>query len=290
MKKKFFLILSLGLLLTSCDFQARDEFEKQLAADEKKVDKDFKMPDISYEKAGEESSTNNDNKTDEKLDLTNLYGSGKAGTNLNPADAVGNIIDTSIGESQIGISLRPSSQVAGAYSTILSYKRNNELTEREFGPIAGINGLNTVVTFDKVSSDSGPMLLVSQVTINNGETYSAYYIFNKFMSLMDYLVFRTSTNDTTPTVERLDDIVEYTDQAIPGDLNKAIKNRMEAEDRYLPSLLDVYGINYKSVKSLYENKEMDIGYLPDITGKDRILLTKTTTSTDNMGMNIDMEK
>ena len=290
MKKKFFLILSLGLLLTSCDFQARDEFEKQLAADEKKVDKDFKMPDISYEKAGEESSTNNDNKTDKKLDLTNLYGSGKAGTNLNPADAVGNIIDTSIGESQIGISLRPSSQVAGAYSTILSYKRNNELTEREFGPIAGINGLNTVVTFDKVSSDSGPMLLVSQVTINNGETYSAYYIFNKFMSLMDYLVFRTSTNDTTPTVERLDDIVEYTDQAIPGDLNKAIKNRMEAEDRYLPSLLDVYGINYKSVKSLYENKEMDIGYLPDITGKDRILLTKTTTSTDNMGMNIDMEK
>lgn len=290
MKKKFFLILSLGLLLTSCDFQARDEFEKQLAADEKKVDKDFKMPDISYEKAGEESSTNNDNKTDEKLDLTNLYGSGKAGTNLNPADAVGNIIDTSIGESQIGISLRPSSQVAGAYSTILSYKRNNELTEREFGPIAGINGLNTVVTFDKVSSDSGPMLLVSQVTINNGETYSAYYIFNKFMSLMDYLLFRTSTNDTTPTVERLDDIVEYTDQAIPGDLNKAIKNRMEAEDRYLPSLLDVYGINYKSVKSLYENKEMDIGYLPDITGKDRILLTKTTTSTDNMGMNIDMEK
>lgn len=290
MKKKFFLILSLGLLLTSCDFQARDEFEKQLAVDEKKVDKDFKMPDISYEKAGEESSTNNDNKTDEKLDLTNLYGSGKAGTNLNPADAVGNIIDTSIGESQIGISLRPSSQVAGAYSTILSYKRNNELTEREFGPIAGINGLNTVVTFDKVSSDSGPMLLVSQVTINNGETYSAYYIFNKFMSLMDYLVFRTSTNDTTPTVERLDDIVEYTDQAIPGDLNKAIKNRMEAEDRYLPSLLDVYGINYKSVKSLYENKEMDIGYLPDITGKDRILLTKTTTSTDNMGMNIDMEK
>ena len=290
MKKKFFLILSLGLLLTSCDFQARDEFEKQLAADEKKVDKDFKMPDISYEKAGEESSTNNDNKTDEKLDLTNLYGSGKDGTNLNPADAVGNIIDTSIGESQIGISFRPSSQVAGAYSTILSYKRNNELTEREFGPIAGINGLNTVVTFDKVSSDSGPMLLVSQVTINNGETYSAYYIFNKFMSLMDYLVFRTSTNDTTPTVERLDDIVEYTDQAIPGDLNKAIKNRMEAEDRYLPSLLDVYGINYKSVKSLYENKEMDIGYLPDITGKDRILLTKTTTSTDNMGMNIDMEK
>lgn len=51
MKKKFFLILSLGLLLTSCDFQARDEFEKQLAADEKKVDKDFKMPDISYEKS-----------------------------------------------------------------------------------------------------------------------------------------------------------------------------------------------------------------------------------------------
>lgn len=290
MKKKFFLILVLVLALTSCEFQSRADFEKELANAEKTSEKDFVMPDIRYEKAGDNQDPANEEKSEEKLDLTNLYGSGKAGNNLNPADAVGNIIDTRIGDSQIGVSLRQSTQVAGAYSTMLSYKKNNELTEREFGPVAGVGGLNTIVSFDKINSDSGPMLLVSQVTINNGETYSAYYIFNKFMSLMDYLVFRTSTSDTTPTVERLGDVVEYTDQAFAGDINQAIKSRMEAEERYLPSMLDIYGINHRPVTSLYENREMDIGYLPDVKGEDRILLTKTTTSTDNMGMNIDIEK
>ena len=290
MKKKFFLILVLVLALTSCEFQSRADFEKELANAEKISEKDFVMPDIRYEKAGDNQASANEEKSEEKLDLTNLYGSGKAGNNLNPADALGNIIDTRIGDSQIGVSLRQSTQVAGAYSTMLSYKKNNELIEREFGPVAGIGGLNTIVSFDKINSDSGSMLLVSQVTVNNGETYSAYYIFNKFMSLMDYLVFRTSTSDTTPTVERLGDVVEYTDQAFAGDINQAIKNRMEAEERYLPSMLDIYGINHRPVTSLYENREMNIGYLPDVTGEDRILLTKTTTSTDNMGMNIDIEK
>lgn len=290
MNKKFFLSLGLILALTSCEFQSRADFEKELEAEDSTSEKDFAMPDIRYEKAGDEPESSGEEKSEDKLDLTNLYGSGKAGKTLNPADAVGNIIDTKIGDSQIGVSLSPSSQTSGAYSTMLSYKRNNELTEREFGPVAGISGLNTIVTYDKINSDSGPMLLVSQITINNGETYSAYYIFNKFMSLMDYLVFRTSTDNTMPTVERLGDVVEYTDQAVPGDINKAIKNRMETEERYLPSMLDIYGIKHRPVTSLYENREMDIGYLPDVTGEDRILLTKTTTSAQNMGMNIDIEK
>lgn len=290
MNKKFFLSLGLILALTSCEFQSRADFEKELAAEDSASEKDFVMPDIRYEKAGDEPESSGEEKTEAKLDLTNLYGSGKAGKTLNPADAVGNIIDTKIGDSQIGVSLSPSSQTSGAYSTMLSYKRNNELIEREFGPVAGISGLNTIVTYDKINSDSGPMLLVSQITVNNGETYSAYYIFNKFMSLMDYLVFRTSTDNTMPTVERLGDVIEYTDQAVPGDINKAIKNRMETEERYLPSMLDIYGIKHRPVTSLYENREMDIGYLPDVTGEDRILLTKTTTNAQNMGMNIDIEK
>ena len=290
MKKNLFLSMGLILALTSCEFQSRADFEKELAAEDSASEKDFVMPDIRYEKAGDEPASSGEEKSEDKLDLTNLYGSGKAGKTLNPADAVGNIIDNKIGDSQIGVSLSPSSQTSGAYSTMLSYKRNNELTEREFGPVAGISGLNTIVTYDKINSDSGPMLLVSQITVNNGETYSAYYIFNKFMSLMDYLVFRTSTDNTMPTVERLGDVIEYTDQAVPGDINKAIKNRMETEERYLPSMLDIYGIKHRPVTSLYENREMDIGYLPDVTGEDRILLTKTTTNAQNMGMNIDIEK
>lgn len=290
MKKNFFVILAMIISLSACDFQSRADFEKEIATAEKKQDKDFVMPDITYRKTGEEETDTVREKSEDDLDLGNLYGSGKSGNNLNPADAVGNIVDTNVGDSQIGISLSPSSQRAGAYSTILSYKRNNELTEREFGPVTGITGINTTVTFDKINSESGPMLLVSQVTVDNGETYSVYYLFNKFMSLMDNLVFRTSVNDTSPTVERLGDVVEYTDQAIPGSLDQAITNRMEAEARYLPSMLDIYGVKHRPLTSLYDNRQMDLGYLPDITGEDRILITRTTTTTQNMGMNIDIEK
>lgn len=290
MKKKFFAIFAILLSLSACDFQSRADFEKELSAADKKEDKNFVRPKIAYQKAGEEENTSPKEKSEDDLDLINLYGTGKNGKNLNPQDAVGNIIDTNIGDSQFGISLRPSSQMQGAYSAILSYKRNNELTEREFGPIAGVNGINTTVTFDKISSESGPMLLVSQVSINNGETYSAYYLFNKFMSLMDYLVFRTSTENIMPSVERLGDVVEYTDQAVAGDLNQAITNRMHTEDRYLPSMLDIYGVKYRPLTILYQNKEIDMGYLPDITGENRILITRTTSSSENMGMNIDIEK
>ncbi|WP_416334823.1 hypothetical protein ACKRLN_08005 [Anaerococcus sp. DFU013_CI05] len=290
MKKKFFAIFAILLSLSACDFQSRADFEKGLSDADKKEDKNVAMPKITYQKAGEEENTSPKEKSEDDLDLINLYGTGKNGKNLNPQDAVGNIIDTNIGDSQFGISLRPSSQMQDAYSTILSYKRNNELTEREFGPVAGVSGINTTVTFDKISSESGPMLLVSQVSINNGETYSAYYLFNKFMSLMDYLVFKASTENIMPSVERLGDVVEYTDQAVAGDLNQAITNRMNTEDRYLPSMLDIYGVKYRPLTSLYQNKEIDMGYLPDITGENRILVTRTTNSTQNMGMNIDIEK
>ena len=65
---------------------------------------------------------------------------------------------------------------------------------------------------------------------------------------------------------------------------------MEAEARYLPSMLDIYGVKHRPLTSLYDNRQMDLGYLPDITGEDRILITRTTTTTQNMGMNIDIEK
>ena len=150
MKKNFFVILAMIISLSACDFQSRADFEKEIATAEKKQDKDFVMPDITYKKAGEEEIDTAREKSEDDLDLENLYGSGKSGKNLNPADAVGNIVDTNVGDSQIGISLRASSQMAGAYSTILSYKRNNELTEREFGPVTGIAGINTTVSLSLI--------------------------------------------------------------------------------------------------------------------------------------------
>lgn len=286
--KKILICLALIFTLTSCDFQSRDDFEKDIAKD-KINQSDFDMPEITYIKEGEPNESYSE-KAEEEIDLDNMYGSGKFGKDLNLNEAVGNIVDMRIGDSQIGISLSPSNQYESAYSAILSYKRNNELEEREFGPIAGFSGLSTMVSFDKIESESGPMLLVSQITVNNGQSYSAYYLFNKFMSLMDYLIFSSSVDNTMPTVERLGDIIEYTDQAVPGDISSALANRFEAEDRYLPGMLDPYGVSYKQAKSLVEGKEAKLGYLPDISGENRILLMKTSTSLTDMGMNIDIEK
>ena len=65
---------------------------------------------------------------------------------------------------------------------------------------------------------------------------------------------------------------------------------MKTEQDYLPSLLDVYKVKSKAIKSLVGGKETDLGSLPDIKDERRLLLIKTTSNPDSMGMNIDIEK
>ena len=84
-------------------------------------------------------------------------------------------------------------------------------------------------------------------------------------------------------------MVETPDISNPGDIYQAIESRKEIEDRYLKSLLDVYKVKSRPVKSLVEGREIEIGYLPDTTDDNRIILLKSTSNPDNMGMNIDIE-
>lgn len=295
--KKVLLILGLIVILSACDFQSREDFEKELSANKPIESSDIKMPTVKYISADsnqslEVKSNSSDDKDNskERLDFISIYGKGRTGKNMNLNDCLGNIIDTNIGESQIGISIKPSIQESGGISSILSYDKGDGITEREYGPVAGFNNLTTMVSYDKIESESGSMLLVSQVTVDNTETYSAYYLFNRYMSLMDYLVFRNSTDNIITSVERLGDMIEVPNYSESGNINEAIKHRIETERDYLPSLLDVYKVKSRPVTSLVEGKEADIGYLPDITDESRLLLVKTTSNPDNMGMNIDIEK
>lgn len=288
--KRILIIISLVLTLSACDFESRSEFEEKFNKKEQ-ISDDVTMPKITYVPASDDDrkdTHSEDNK--DKIDFEEHYGKGSSGKSLDPSKSLGNIVDTKVGDTQIGISLMQSVQIPGGYSTYLSYNRNDEFVEREFGPIAGFVGLSSTVAYDVIDSESGQMLLVSMVGQSNGDTYSAYYLFNKFMGLIDYLVFRNSVDNINPTVERLAEIVEAPETEVPGSIDQAIKARIDIENKHLPSLLDVYGIKTRSVVAKVDGRDMDIGYIPDIKMENRILLARTTNDPIDQGSRIDIEK
>lgn len=288
--KRILIIISLVLTLSACDFESRSEFEEKFNKKEQ-ISDDVTMPKITYVPASDDDRKDTDSEVNkDKIDFEEHYGKGSSGKSLDPSKSLGNIVDTKVGDTQIGISLMQSVQIPGGYSTYLSYNRNDEFVEREFGPIAGFVGLSSTVAYDVIDSESGQMLLVSMVGQSNGDTYSAYYLFNKFMGLIDYLVFRNSVDNIKPTVERLGEVIEAPETEVPGSIDQAIKARIDIENKHLPSLLDVYGIKTRSVVAKVDGRDMDIGYIPDIKMENRILLARTTNDPIDQGSRIDIEK
>ena len=288
--KRILVIISLVLTLSACDFESRSDFEEKFNKKEQ-ISDDVTMPKITYVAASDNDRKDTDSEDNkDKIDFEEYYGKGNSGKSLEPSKGLGNIVDTKVGNTQIGISLMQSVQIPGGYSTYLSYNRNDEFVEREFGPIAGFVGLSSTVAYDVIDSESGQMLLVSMVGQSNGDTYSAYYLFNKFMGLIDYLVFRNSVDNINPTVERLGEIVEAPETEVPGSIDQAIKARIDIENKHLPSLLDVYGIKTRPVVARVDGRDMDIGYIPDIKMENRILLARTTNDPIDQGSRIDIEK
>lgn len=288
--KRILVIISLVLALSACDFESRSDFEEKFNKKEQ-ISDDVTMPKITYVAASDDDAKDTDSEDNkDNIDFEEYYGKGNSGKSLDPSKSLGNIVDTKIANTQIGISLMQSVQIPGGYSTYLSYNRNDEFVEREFGPIAGFVGLSSTVAYDVIDSESGQMLLVSMVGQSNGDTYSVYYLFNKFMGLIDYLVFRNSVDNINPTVERLAEIVEAPETEVPGSIDQAIKARIDIENKHLPSLLDVYGIKTSSVVAKVDGRDMDIGYIPDIKMENRILLARTTNDPIDQGSRIDIEK
>lgn len=288
--KRILVMISLVLALSACDFESRSDFEAKFNKKEQ-ISDDVTMPKITYVAASDDDAKDTDSEDNkDKIDFEEYYGKGNSGMSLDPSKNLGNVVDTKIGNTQIGISLMQSVQIPGGYSTYLSYNRNDEFVEREFGPIAGFVGLSSTVAYDVIDSESGQMLLVSLVGQSNGDTYSAYYLFNKFMGLIDYLVFRNSIDNINPTVERLGEILEAPEAELPGTIDQAIKSRIDTENKHLPSLLDVYGIKTRPVVARVDGRDMDIGYIPDIKMENRVLLARTTNDPIDQGSRIDIEK
>lgn len=288
--KRILVIISFVLALSACDFESRSDFEEKFNKKEQ-ISDDVTMPKITYVAAGDDDTKDTDSEDNkDNIDFEEYYGKGNSGKSLDPSKSLGNIVDTKVGNTQIGISLMQSVQIPGGYSTYLSYNRNDEFVEREFGPIAGFVGLSSTVAYDVIDSESGQMLLVSMVGQSDGDTYSAYYLFNKFMGLIDYLIFRNSIDNINPSVERLGEIVEAPETELPGTIDQAIKARIDKENNHLPSLLDVYGIKTRPVVARVDGRDMDIGYIPDIKMENRILLARTTNDPIDQGSRIDIEK
>lgn len=283
--KKIIIILSLCFILSGCDYQSRSDFKAEINK-EKNISNGMDFPKITYVKDDFTEEDEDENNSDEdKINFKEIYGKGSLGENLDAKNSMGNLIDTKIDDTQIGISLLESVQSPGGYSTFISYKKDGNLVEREFGPLAGFNDLASTVSYDMIDSQSGKLLLISQVSVFDGNSFSAYYLFNKYMGLMDYLVFRTSTDNVDTTVERLGEVIEYPDSPRQGSLEEAINNRIATEDEYLKTLLDVYGVKTKAVSSYVEGKKMEIGYIADIEEKNRILHANTSSNP----MNIDLK-
>ena len=77
---------------------------------------------------------------------------------------------------EVGIEVLESSYNPDYYSAVLTYKENDNLVEKEYGPIATNDNIYSQVNFDLINAESGSSLIVSQVVIDGSTTKSAYYI------------------------------------------------------------------------------------------------------------------
>ena len=249
---KIFGILVLAFVLGSCGFESREDFEKDQGLKSETTSEE--LPEIKYVK---------NTKTTPSINFENLYGKAKISERTYLKDAIGNLVSADFAGSEIGISIKPSQRAYNTYPAVLSYDQAGMLVEKEYGPVAAGENIFSQVDFDIISSESGPMLLVSQIVISDSENTSAYYLYNRYMSLVDSFQFVNSTANTDVYVYRLGSLIEGGNATMPGDLKTAIDKRMISEEKHLKDILDLYKVKYSKVKGKIENKEIEVGHLAD---------------------------
>lgn len=266
---KIFGILALAFVLGSCGFESREDFEKDQGLKSETTSEE--LPEIKYVK---------NTKTTPSINFENLYGKAKVSERTYLKDAIGNLVSADFAGSEIGISIKPSQRAYNTYPAVLSYDQAGMLVEKEYGPVAAGDNIFSQVDFDIISSESGPMLLVSQIVISDSENTSAYYLYNRYMSLVDSFQFVNSTANTDVYVYRLGSLIEGGNVTMPGDLKTAIDKRMISEEKHLKDILDLYKVKYSKVKGKIENKEIEVGHLAD-PGHGRIIDIKFNDRDEN---------
>ena len=259
---KLILVLVLSLVLTSCGFESRSEFKKDMG--EVTSEEKMKFPEIKY-------ISNIDPK--DRVNFEEIYGKGRISSKIYLSDAKGFLKKFDFAGKEIGVELLKSSLSPDSFMAFLSFKENDKMVDKEYGPLVSKDNIFSQVDFDLVEAESGPFLIASQLVIDGDQTKSAYYIYNKYMSLVDSFHFENSTDDVNVNVYRMSKPVEASESPKPGDLEMAISKRIDKEEEYLKEIFGVYKVESKNIKADINGREVLVGLMP-APSKDRIMELK----------------
>lgn len=266
---KIVLALVLTLILSACGFESKSEFKKdqvEIASEEK-----MEFPEIKY--------IENTNPED-RVDFEELYGKGRMSSKIYLKDAMGFLKKFNFAGKEIGVEVLESSFSPTSYTTVLSFKEGGNLVEKEYGPLVTSDNIFSQVDIDLVDTESGPSLIVSQVLVDGYETKSAYYIYNKYMSLIDSFHFENSIDDVNVNVYRMSKPVEISENPNPSDLEMAISKRIDKEEEYLKEIFGVYKIESENIKAEINGRKVLVGLMPS-PSKARIMELKLLDKDQN---------
>lgn len=243
-------ILTLAFLLSACSFQSKEEFEKEI--DEVDRPKEtIEMPEVTYKDASTKE-------TFRKIDFEKDYKKAVLGENMSLDEATGFIKEINFAGSQVGFVLEKDQ--ANILNLKLVYDDEGKV-EHTYGPLSREDELVSRIKVISFDSESGPMLLVSQVSVFENESLSNYYLYNKYLSLLDSFSFYNTTEKIEPEVRRLDDLVESSETSTKKELKEAIRSRIEAENKYLQDISRAYDLDMDLAKDTVLGDKIEIGNL-----------------------------
>lgn len=266
---KIVLALVLTLILSACGFESKTEFKKDQG--ETQSEEKMEFPEIKY-------ITETD--PDKRVDFEELYGKGRMSSKIYLNDAMGFLKKFNFAGREIGVEVLESSFSPTSYTAVLSFKNQDDLVEKEYGPLVTNDNIFSQVTFDVIEAGSGPCLLASQVFVDGYETKSAYYIYNKYMSLIDSFHFENTIDDVNVDVYRMSELIDTGESLDPGDIEMAISKRIDKEEEYLKEIFGPYKIESKNIKAEVNGRRILAGTMPSPTDK-RIMELKLVGKDEN---------
>ena len=243
-------ILTLVFLLSACSFQSKEDFEKEIDEVDKPKET-IEMPEVTYKDASTKETVR-------KIDFEKDYKKAVIGDNISLDEATGFIKEINFVGSQVGFVLEKDQ--ANILNLKLVYDDEGKV-EYTYGPVSREDELVSRIKVISFDSESGPMLLVSQVSVFENESISSYYLYNKYLSLLDSFTFYNTTEKIEPEVRRLDDLVESSETSTKKDLKEAIRARIEAEDKYLQDISRAYDLDMDLAKETIVGDKIEIGNL-----------------------------
>lgn len=248
--RKYGLIVTLLFLLSACSFQSKKSFEEDLKQKESQKES-IEMPEISYKDAATKKDIN-------KIDFKNQYKKAKTGENQAIEDSIGFIKEINFSGNQLGFVINKEDD--GNYYLDQVYDEDG-LIEESLALLTRPDLDRVFVKIISFESASGPMLLVSEFAIYEKETFSAYYLYNKYLSQIDSFIFSNTTEKIEPSITRLGDSLGEDKKKTKGDIKKAIEERLKAEKSQLADLYSAYNLKEETIREKILGEEMDIGQL-----------------------------